>query len=66
MNVTQQQRRNILKLFNISEAARHLGWPVQEMFQRIRSGQLPAPQIQLGKRFYFSAENLRLLGKSSQ
>ena len=61
MNVTADQRRTVLKLFNISETARQLGWPVKEMFSRIRSGQVPSPQIPLGRRFYFSEEDLQLL-----
>lgn len=62
MNVTQHQRRTVLTLFNISEAARHLDLPVQDMFSRIRAGQMPPPQIQLGQRFYYSTDDLRLLG----
>jgi len=58
MNVTANQRRAVLRLFNISEAARQLGWPVQHMFHRIRTGQVPSPKIQLGRRFYFSADDL--------
>ena len=46
MNVTAQQRRTVLRLFNISEAARQLGWPVQHMFHRIRTGQMLPPQIE--------------------
>ena len=65
MNVTAQQRRSILRLFNISEAARQLGWPVQDTFRRIRTGQLPSPQIPLGRRFYFSADDLQLLRQKS-
>jgi len=61
MNVTAQQRRTVLRLFNISEAARQLGLPVQDMFSRIRSGQVPTPQIPLGRRLYFSAEDLQFL-----
>ena len=61
MNVTAQQRRTVLRLFNISEAARQLGWPVQDMFSRIRSGQVPTPQIPRGRRHYFSEEDLQFL-----
>ena len=61
MNVTADQRRTVLKLFNISETARQLGWPVKDMFSRIRSGQVPPPQIPLGRRFYFSEGDLQLL-----
>jgi len=66
MNVTAQQRRTILKLFNVSEAARLLGLPVQDMYGRIRAGKLPAPQIPLGKRCYFTADEVDRLGKESQ
>ena len=67
MNVTAPQRKAVLRLFNISEAARQLGWPVQDMFSRIRSGQLPSPQIPLGRRFYFSADDLqRIRQQASQ
>jgi len=65
MNVTADQRRTTLRLFNISEAARQLGWPVQHMFHRIRTGQMPPPQIPLGKRLYFSADDLQLLSQQS-
>lgn len=65
MNVTAQQRRSILRLFNISETARQLGWPVQDTFRRIRNGKLPSPQIRLGRRFYFSADDLQLLRQKS-
>lgn len=61
MNITADQRRTVLRLFNISEAARQLGWPVQDTFRRIRTGQLPSPQIPLGRRLYFSANDLQLL-----
>ncbi len=63
MNITANQRRTVLKLFNISETARLLGWPEQETYHRIRAGQLPSPQVQLGKRFYFSASDLQVLSK---
>ena len=63
MNITANQRRTVLKLFNISETARLLGWPEQDTFRRIRMGQLPSPQIPLGKRFYFSVDDLQLLSQ---
>jgi hypothetical protein len=65
MNITADQRRTVLRLLNISEAARQLGWPVQHMFHRIRTGQMPAPQIPLGRRLYFSADDLELLSQQS-
>lgn len=58
MNVTAPERRTVLKLFNVSEAARALGIPVRKMHWEITAGRLPAPTIPLGKRFYFTAEDL--------
>jgi hypothetical protein len=66
MNVTANQRRTVLKLFNVSEAARQLGLPVDVMYGRIRAGKLPPPQIRLARRCYFTAEDLQRLGKESQ
>lgn len=61
MNVTAPERRNILKLFNVSEAARLLGIPVRKMHWEISAGRMLAPTVQLGKRFYFTAGDLELL-----
>ena len=61
MNVTAPERRTVLKLFNVSETARELGIPVRKMHWEITAGRLPAPQIRLGKRLYFTADDLRLL-----
>ena len=66
MNVTADQRTKVLKLFNISESARLLGMLEQEMFSRIRSGTLQSPKIPLGKRLYFSSDDLRLLAGKVQ
>jgi len=65
MNVTAHQRRSVLRLFNVSETARLLGLPVQDMHGRIRAGQLPTPQIRLGRRSYFTADDLERLGKQA-
>ena len=61
MNVTAPERRNVLGLFNVSEAARELRIPVRKMHWEITAGRLPAPQIRLGKRLYFTADDLQLL-----
>ena len=45
MVITVEERRNTLKLFNVSEAARKLGIPVQEMHRRLKAGQLPMPEV---------------------
>lgn len=58
MNVTASERRNVLKLFNVSEVARQLGIPVSKMHWEIRAGRLPSPTVPLGKRLYFSADDL--------
>jgi DNA-binding transcriptional MerR regulator len=65
MNVTAPERRNILKLFNVSEAARQLGIPVRKMHWEISAGRLPAPTVPLGKRYYFTAGDLKLLEQQS-
>ena len=61
MNVTAGERRRILKLFNVSEAARQIGVPVPEMHRRISAGHLPMPQVRLGKRRYYTQDDLNAL-----
>ena len=63
MNVTAPERRTVLKLFNVSEAARELGIPVRKMHWEISAGRLPAPRIRLGKRLYFAAGDLEILAR---
>ena len=63
MNVTAPERRNVLGLFNVSEAARELGVPVRKMHWEITAGRLPAPRIRLGKRLYFTADDLETLAR---
>ena len=63
MNVTAPERRSVLKLFNVSEAARELGIPVRKMHWDITAGRLPSPQIRLGKRLYFTAVDLEILAE---
>ena len=63
MNVTAPERRSVLGLFNVSEAARELGIPVRKMHWEISAGRLPAPQIRLGKRLYFAADDLKSLAR---
>ena len=61
MNVTATERRTVLRLYNISEAARQLGIPVRKMHWEISAGRLAAPTVPLGKRLYFTAGDLELL-----
>ena len=58
MVITVEERRNTLKLFNVSEAARKLGIPVQEMHRRVKAEELPKPTVQLGRRRYYHASDL--------
>jgi transposase-like protein len=61
MNVTAEERRRTLRLFNVSEAARQIGVPVPEMHRWISAGRLPMPQVRLGKRRYYTQEDIVLL-----
>ena len=45
MIVTANERRNVLNLFNISEAARHLGVDIQRLRRDIRAGCVRSPQV---------------------
>ena len=58
MIVTSDERRNVLKLFNVSEAARHLGIAVQKIHRHIRAGRLPEPHLRIGKRSYYTSVDL--------
>ncbi|QDT48899.1 Helix-turn-helix domain protein [Symmachiella dynata] len=58
MIVTADERRNVLNLFNVSEAARQLGIAVQQMHRDIKAGRLPSPQVRVGRRLYFTRDDL--------
>ena len=58
MVISAEERRNTLKPFNVSEAARKLGIPVQQMHRRLRAGALPKPEVRLGRRRYYHATDL--------
>lgn len=61
MNVTEAQRRDILKLFNVAETSRILGIAQERLYRDIRAGRVRSPQIPLGKRVYFRSEDLTAL-----
>jgi hypothetical protein len=61
MNVTAGVRRSVLKLFNVSEAARQIGVPVPEMHRSISAGRLPMPRVRLGRRHYYTKDDLEVL-----
>jgi DNA-binding transcriptional MerR regulator len=63
MAITADERRSILGLFNVSEAARRLGVPIRKMHWEITAGRLPKPRIRLGRRRYYHADDLRDLAE---
>jgi len=58
MIVTADERRKILNLFNVSEAARQLGVDVFQLHRDIKSGRVPSPKVRLGRRLYFGEDEL--------
>ena len=58
MIVTANERRKILNLFNVSEAARQLGVDVFQLHRDIKSGRVPSPKVHLGRRLYFGEDDL--------
>jgi len=61
MNVTAGVRRSVLRLFNVSEAARQIGVPVPVMHRSITAGYLPTPQVKLGRRHYYTQDEIEVL-----
>ena len=58
MVVTADERRNVLNLFNVSEAARLIGMDVYRLHRDIKAGRVPSPQVRLGRRLYFGNDDL--------
>ena len=61
MNVTVDERLNILNLFNVSEAAREVGLAVDQMHGFVKSGKLPKPTVKIGKRRYYKTEDVLII-----
>ena len=61
MWLTAEQRQAMLKLFNVAEAARKIGVPVDDLYYQLRIGRLPKPQVQCGIRTYYTADDLQML-----
>jgi len=61
MIVSATERRNVLKLLNVSETARQLGVDVFRLHRDIRAGRVSAPNIRLRKRLYYGADDLEML-----
>lgn len=58
MIVSAKERREVLKLFNISEAARQLGIGIQRLHRDARAGRVRSPKVCLGRRLYFTQDDL--------
>ena len=58
MIVTANERRNVLKLFNVSEVARQLGVGVFELHRDIRVGRVQSPHVRIANRSYFTAADV--------
>lgn len=58
MIVTANERRNVLKLFNVSEVARQLGVGIFELHRDIRAGRVQSPKVRIRRRVYFTAADV--------
>ncbi len=58
MIVSATERRNVLKLLNVSETARQLGVDVFRLHRDIRAEKVSGPKIRLGRRLYFGPDDL--------
>ena len=63
MLVTARERRTVLRLLNVSETARHLEIPIQHLHYRIRAGLVVRPEVRIGKRLYYTANDLPALAE---
>ena len=63
MFITAAERRGVLRLLNVSEAARHLAIPVQDLHYWIRAGRVTRPPVRIGKRWYYRLEELPRLAE---
>jgi hypothetical protein len=52
-----------LKLYNVSEAARQLGVGIQRFHKDERAGRVLSPKVRLGRRAYFTEDDLKELAK---
>ncbi len=58
MQISKQERREKLLLFNVAEAARMLGIGVNKFHMDLIGGYLPKPQVQIGKRRYYKLREI--------
>ncbi len=58
MIVTADERRDVLNLFNVSEAAREIGVGVFDLHKDISAGRVQSPKIRIARRVYFTRDDL--------
>ena len=66
MIVTANERRDVLNLFNVSEAARQIGVGVFELHKDIKAGRVQSPKVRVGRRVYFTRDDLPVLAEQCQ
>lgn len=65
MNVTANERRTVLELFNVAEAARLIECDVFWLHRMVKKNRIASPQTKLGKRFYYSRNEIENLKKQA-
>ena len=58
MKLSAEQRQQVLKLFNVAEAARQLGVDQQQLYRDIWARRVQEPKVYLGRRHYFTEYDL--------
>ena len=61
MIVSAIERREVLKLYNVSEAARIIEVDVQHLHRDVKAGIVFAPATRLGRRSYYKESDLEKL-----
>lgn len=64
MFISSDLRRNQLKLWNVSEAARLVNVKVGWLHRRIREQVLPSPKAQLKRTWYYDEQGIESLKKA--
>ena len=65
MHFSPADRRNVLQLLNVTEAAREIGVEPMWMHRRIRQGYIPPPSIEVGKRKYYTVSEVSKIAKNT-
>jgi aspartate/methionine/tyrosine aminotransferase len=64
MFISSEMRRNQLKLWNVSEAARMINVKVGWLHRKIREHVLPSPKVQLKRTRYYDEQGIESLKKA--